>query len=110
MAKKSGKLKEKLKEKFLDMSVAMTEVQRRTLVALVSRPCGPAYLSGLVWPGHISLRKGAAPGTGLVRPMLAILARLKKQELVRWYSPEGTDPVVWEVTLKGRTELEKTRG
>lgn len=83
------------------MSVTLTDVQHRTLEALRDRACGPAHLSGLVWPDRkVALSRGAAPGTGLVRPMLAVLARLKKAELVRWYSVDGA-PVVWDLTSAG---------
>lgn len=78
----------------------LTDVQKRTLRAMRACDAGPAYISGSVWPGHIALRKGAAPGTGLVRPMLAILARLKKAGLVEWYSRDG-EPVVWTLTTRG---------
>ena len=78
----------------------LTDVQRRTLEALRARPVGPAYLSGCIWPDHVALRKGKAPGTGLVRPMLAVLARLKKAGLVRWYSVDDA-PVVWDLTSLG---------
>lgn len=79
-------------------------VDERTLVALIDRPVGPAFLSGSVWPGHIGLQKGAAPGTGLVRPMLAVLARLRKKGLVDWFSDNG-EPVRWKLTAAGMTHL-----
>lgn len=84
----------------------MTDVQRRTLEALAKwGPMGPASLSGHVWPGHVGLRKGAAPGTGLVRPMLAVLARLKRAGVVEWFSPSGDDPIVWGIRPQGVTAL-----
>lgn len=84
----------------------ITAVQRRTLEALRTRAVGPAFLSSLVWPDRtVALSRGAAPGTGLVRPMLAVLARLKKAGLVRWYSIDGA-PVVWDLTLAGATAID----
>lgn len=84
----------------------LTDVQRRTLVALSHGPLGPASLSNHVWPGHVALRKGMAPGTGLVRPMLAVLARLRKVELVEWFSPLDDAPAVWTLTLRGMDAIE----
>lgn len=84
----------------------MTPILRRTLEALRDHgPCGPAHLSGFVWPDRqTAIRRGAAPGTGLVRPMLAILARLRKAELVWWESTNG-NPVEWKIGAKGLTAL-----
>ena len=82
----------------------MTEYHRRTLVALRDNgPCGPAHLSGLVFtePRYsVALRKGAAPGTGLVRPMLSLLAGLKKKGFVEWSSDKDR-PGQWKITWHG---------
>lgn len=50
-----------------------------------------------------------------MRPMLAVLARLRKAGLVDWYAPVshatrgqrvgGSDPAVWKVTAAGMTAL-----
>lgn len=82
----------------------LSDVQERTLRALRQTYAGPAFLSAMVWPGHDGLRKGAAPGTGLVRPMLAVLARLRKAGLVEWFSNRD-EPVRWALTLKGMDQL-----
>jgi hypothetical protein len=96
-------------------------VDQRTLIALAKYgPRGPASLSSLVWTDeklHNAIGRGAAPGTGLVRPMLAVLARLYRKELVRWFAPPshatrgqrkgGSDPAVWEITAAGTTCLKE---
>lgn len=63
----------------------------------------PANLSHRVW-GE-SPRRGAAPGTARVRPMLAALARMRKKGLVDWYIPEG-HRVHWRLTELGRQLVE----
>jgi hypothetical protein len=84
----------------------VTDIQTRTLTMLTKHgPIGPAALSGFVWPDReIALRKGAAPGTGLVRPMLAVLARLRKAGHVDWGSSRD-EPVQWYITTAGCTAL-----
>jgi len=69
-------------------------------MAMSSNPWPPAHLSGFVWPNNSRVGRGAAPGTGLVRPMLAALARLKKKGMVFWRSYNG-NPVTWELTAAG---------
>lgn len=83
---------------------AMTDIQIRALTALRKGPCGPAHLSSLVWP-DVKAGRGAAPGTGLVRPMLAVLARLEKKNCVEWFS-ENDEPVKWRITRQGIGHLE----
>jgi hypothetical protein len=82
----------------------LSPFQRRTLAALHKNgPCGPAHLSELVFtePRYwVALRKGAAPGTGLVRPMLSLLAGLKDKGLVEWFSEDG-NPGKWKITWHG---------
>lgn len=97
--------------------VLLTVFQRHVLEMLMKHPdVGPAFLSAMVWPDReVALRKGAAPGTGLVRPMLATLAKLKKLGLVDWWAPPsnatrgqrvgGSSPAVWKLTAAGRTAL-----
>lgn len=87
----------------------LTAVQERALRGLVNCDIGPASLSNHVWPDHVALRKGMAPGTGLVRPMLAVLARLKKAGLVRWYSHRGA-PVIWTLTRAGMEAIDVPAG
>lgn len=96
-------------------------VDERTLIVLATNPpCGPAFLSSLVWTDekhHNALSRGMSPGTGLVRPMLAVLARLHRKELVRWFAPPshatrgqrkgGSDPVVWTIAPAGTTHLKE---
>jgi hypothetical protein len=88
-----------------DRVKALSEFQRRTLVALRDHPpCAPAHLSGLVFtePKYTNaIRRGAAPGTGLVRPMLSLLALLKKKGFVEWFSNQGR-PGQWRITWKGK--------
>jgi len=98
------------------MEVRLTDVQRRALEALAgSGPLGPGALSHRLWPDNISVGKGNAPGTGLVRSALAVLARLRRSELVFWFAPRssatrgqrkgGRDPVVWMLSLKGAASI-----
>lgn len=60
----------------------------------------PANLSAAVW-GE-SPRRGAAPGTARVRPMLAALARMRKKGLVDWHVPDRGHRVHWYLTALGR--------
>jgi hypothetical protein len=89
----------------LTFPVDVTAFELRVIEALRAagyiypRGAGPAHLSGLVWPGNERIRKGAAPGTGLVRPMLAVLKRLLDKELVRWWS-DHDQPVIWGLTWR----------
>lgn len=91
------------------MDLSVTAFEMRVIRALadagfvVPRGAGPAHLSELVWPAHAALRRGAAPGTGLVRPMLAVLARLEKKELVRWWSETGDSPAIWGLTWRWKS-------
>ncbi len=93
------------------MPVTVSPFQYRTLVALMKGYCGPATLSGRVFHEdkyQTAIRRGAAPGTGLVRPMLSILARLKKLDLVEWFSDDG-NPVQWRITPKGIAALKEPK-
>lgn len=59
----------------------------------------PASLAQMVWPDR-NHRCAAAPGSGQVRPMLATLARLRKKNLVSWWSVDGK-PGRWGLTSRG---------
>jgi len=95
----------------------VTPFQRHVLETLARHPdVGPAFLSAMVWPDReTALRRGAAPGTGLVRPMLSALAKLKKLGLVDWWAPPsnatrgqrvgGSSPAVWKLTAAGITAI-----